>query len=255
MNIDTETEIEDATQKLVRSDDAGEDARLRQELSKFHEQLRARQDELMKVEADWSEFRLRYMQTVGARYSELEEVERLISEIQGANATQHEAEESQEAEPEPEVESQSHDEVRFQPLRQMRKLFWRVAKMFHPDLAGDEAERERRHKLMTEANQAYAEGDTERLTSLLEDEEQNFAPLASPTGERRTALRTEIAKLRRELRRIEDDIKRITEADFFYLKTKTDEAARSGRDLLSEMAARVAEQTINARRKLEELQL
>jgi hypothetical protein len=249
----TFTEIENAQQSLVRSDDADEDARLRRELSEAQEQLRARREELAAIEAEWSEFRARYMRTVGARYAELEEVERLISELQLTNAVEEESE-AEKLEDESEAELKTQDDGTFQPLRQMRKLFWRVAKMFHPDLADDEVDRQRRHTLMTEATQAYAEGDAERLTSLLEDEEQNIEPLSSPERERRTGERTEIAQLRRESRRIEDEIKRITGADFFYLKTKTDEAARSGRDLLSEMAARVIEQTINARRRLEELQ-
>lgn len=194
---------------LLLTTDADEDARLNQELNELGEQLRLRREELAKIEIEWSEFRTRYMQTVGSRYAELEEVERLIAESPGAEAVEETAEE-QEAESSA-FEPQAPVEGTFQPIRQMRKLFWRVAKMFHPDLAaGDEAERQRRHALMSEANQAYAEGDAERLTSLLEDEQSNVERNVEPQSERLIALRTEIAQRGRELRQVEDEIKRIS---------------------------------------------
>lgn len=49
----------------------------------------------------------------------------------------------------------------------VRKLFRDVAKMIHPDVAGDE-ERDRRHALMVEANRAYALGDEAQLRAILD---------------------------------------------------------------------------------------
>jgi hypothetical protein len=240
---------------LVSDDVANEEIALQRELDTLTAQLRAGTQELATLETAWSDFRSRYMQTVGRRYGELEEVEALIAEALAAKGVPEEVAVEEEALPEEEPElAAAVSGATFQPLKQMRKLFWRVAKMFHPDLASDEAERERRHTLMSEANQAYQDGDAERLTSLLEDEQPaGIDPLDSATRERRALLRTQVALLRRELRAVEIEIKRITDNDFYYFKTKADEAATHGRDLLGDMEARVAEQILSARRRLEEL--
>jgi len=256
MKPDTATrEFSSALPVLVSDDVANEEIALQRELAALDVQLRASKHELATLETAWSDFRTRYMQTVGRRYGELEEVEALIADALAAKGVSEEptVEEEEEAEEEPELTS-AVSGASFQPLKQMRKLFWRVAKMFHPDLASDEAERERRHTLMSEANQAYQDGDAERLTSLLEDEQPaEIEPLDSATRERRAMLRTQVAQLRRELRAIEIEIKRITDNDFYYFKTKAEEAATRGRDLLGDMEARVAEQILSARRRLEEL--
>lgn len=251
----TKREPTSAMPVLVSDDVANEETVLQRELAALTEQLRTSKLELATLETGWSDFRTRYMQTVGNRYGELEEVEGQIAEALAAKGVVEETVNEEEDEPEAEPEAtESENGASFQPLKQMRKLFWRVAKMFHPDLASDETERERRHSLMSEANQAYKDGDTERLTSLLEDEQPaEFDSFDSATRERRALLRTQVAQLRRELRQVEIEIKRITENDFYYFKTKAEEAARSGRDLLGDMEARVAEQIVNARRRLEEL--
>ncbi|MFN2456524.1 MAG: hypothetical protein ABR577_20225, partial [Pyrinomonadaceae bacterium] len=56
----------------------------------------------------------------------------------------------------------------------LRKLFWSVARMFHPDHAADEKEARRRHTIMAEASRAYRDGDIESLHTLLGDEQLQF---------------------------------------------------------------------------------
>lgn len=256
MKSDTATrETPSAIPVLVSADVANEEIALQRELATLTEQLRTSREELSTLEKEWNDFRARYMLTVGKRYAELEEVEGLIAEVLTAKGVNEQptVESDKEAD-EASDSNESESVVSFQPLKQMRKLFWRVAKMFHPDLAADEMERERRHTLMSEANQAYQDGDAERLTSLLEDEQPAEVDLLdSATRERRAILRTQVAQLRRDLRATETEIKRITDNDFYYFKTKAEDAAKRGRDLLGDMEARVAEQIVNARRRLEEL--
>ncbi len=55
----------------------------------------------------------------------------------------------------------------------VRKLFRDVARIIHPDLAGDEHTRDRRHALMIQANRAYAMRDEEQLRRILESWERS----------------------------------------------------------------------------------
>src|SRR4029450_12274332 len=49
-----------------------------------------------------------------------------------------------------------------------RRLFRQLARLIHPDLAGDPQERERRTNLMVAANDAYEQGDVAALERLLQ---------------------------------------------------------------------------------------
>ncbi|HEX3213369.1 MAG TPA: J domain-containing protein, partial [Actinomycetota bacterium] len=50
-----------------------------------------------------------------------------------------------------------------------KRLFRQLARLIHPDLAGDPEERERRTNLMVAANDAYEQGDLAALERMLED--------------------------------------------------------------------------------------
>ena len=56
------------------------------------------------------------------------------------------------------------------PSAELRDLFRQAAKQFHPDLAGDDAERARRTKLMAALNSAYQAGDADAIRRMLAGE-------------------------------------------------------------------------------------
>jgi hypothetical protein len=51
----------------------------------------------------------------------------------------------------------------------LKSLFREVAKRVHPDLTSDETDRQRRGRLMAEANCAFEKADANRLTKILEE--------------------------------------------------------------------------------------
>jgi hypothetical protein len=53
------------------------------------------------------------------------------------------------------------------PSDELRGLYRQAARTLHPDLAGSEAERERRHGLMAEVNLAYGRGDIDQIRRIL----------------------------------------------------------------------------------------
>jgi hypothetical protein len=58
---------------------------------------------------------------------------------------------------------------RVRPSEEARKAYRELVRKAHPDLAQDDAERERREAFLVRVNRAYADGDTEALATLLEE--------------------------------------------------------------------------------------
>ena len=130
--------------------------------------LEERRAELSALQEEFREFKERYARTVGGRLAELAGVE---AEIRRAEARFAGLEED--------VEEEGDDRPDFEGTAPsaapgksgLRKLFWSVARMFHPDHAADEEEARRRHQIMAEASRAYRDGDVESLSTLLDDEQ------------------------------------------------------------------------------------
>jgi hypothetical protein len=215
--------------------------------------LDARRSELRALQEGLREFKARYAQIVGRRLAELSEIERAIRTAEKrrlgiADAPGAESDET--------VTEDGADESDLEPLpakAALRKLFWAIARMFHPDHAANEHEAQRRHSIMAEASRAYREGDAASLHTLLGDEElQSFC--ASGHGVSAVEdLNGRVLRLQEELRTIEFGIKRIRQDGLYRLKLSVEEAAGQGRDALDEMAQRIDRQISKARRRLEHL--
>jgi hypothetical protein len=219
------------------------------EVARLETLLAERRAELSALQEEMREFKARYTQTVGSRLAELAEVEQEIKEAEerrlgvGADEEEEDAEETR----------QPHD-ARGVPVKTaLRKLFWSVARMFHPDHAGDEHEARRRHSIMAEASRAYREGDVESLNTLLGDEQlQSFCATTRPPEEEED-LADRLLSLREELRTVEFGLKRLTQDGLFRLKRRADAEAAEGRDALAAEAERIQRQIVKARRRLEHL--
>ncbi|HEY0101306.1 MAG TPA: hypothetical protein VGB76_20450, partial [Pyrinomonadaceae bacterium] len=144
------------------------------EVARLETLLSERQLELTTLQEEMHKFKARYTQIVGSRLAELAEVEQAIRE---AEARLHGAPEDEPVEGEPGGATKTGKAATAETLalgNSLRKLFWSVAKLFHPDHASDESEARRRHQIMVEASRAYREGDAESLSTLLGDEELQF---------------------------------------------------------------------------------
>ncbi|HYJ44963.1 MAG TPA: hypothetical protein VEV81_00015 [Pyrinomonadaceae bacterium] len=222
---------------------------LEQEISNLGALLVERRAELGRLQQELREFKSRYTQRIGAPLAELSEVERAIKE---AEARLFDIEAESETEEADDSDAAEHA-MSASGKTALRKLFWSVARLFHPDHAADEKEAERRHAVMAEASRAYQEGDVESLNTLLGDEQLQFfctSPGADEVEEDATAR---LLRLKGELLTIEYGIKRIRQDGLYRLKLKVDEDALAGRDALSLMAENINRQIIKARRRLEHL--
>jgi curved DNA-binding protein CbpA len=124
--------------------------------------------------------------------------------------------------------------------QQIKRLYRQLARRFHPDLAGDPAERAYRTEKMTAINDAYAARSLAELVAL--SERQDMAHFSTEkrgqTEEQMVrALEEEIGRIHRRLHQIRFEINNLPNRSSIQLSLEVKMARRQGRDLLAEMAA------------------
>lgn len=117
----------------------------------------------------------------------------------------------------------------------LKTLYRRLARRFHPDFALDEADREFRTGVMMAINAAYTAGDLQRLQELTDQPDPQRPDYSDE--DLADALLREVAHCRRRIAEIEKELGRLRRHPSYSLKTRVDEAAKHGRDLLEELAA------------------
>jgi hypothetical protein len=236
---------------LYSSSEKSAHADLAQEIARLEALLIERRGELVALQEELREFRALYTQLIGGRLAELAEVERAIKEAEKEALGINHAEVDDEASAD---KTEHATATNAAPVKiTLRKLFWSVARMFHPDHASDEGEARRRHSIMAEASRAYREGDLESLHTLLGDEELRSYCASAQVDEDEEDKAARLLSLREELRTVEYGIKRIRQDGLYRLKLSTDQEALQGRDALAAQAAQLDRQISKARRRLEHL--
>ena len=212
--------------------------------------LDERRAELSALQEQFRAFKERYARVVGGRLSELAEVE---AEIRRAEARLDGLEEADGGADEGAPDFYGTAPSAAPAKSGLRKLFWSVARMFHPDHASDEEEARRRHAIMAEASRAYRDGDVESLSTLLDDEQlQSYCATSARDDEPEDAA-ARLLHLKEELITIEFGIKRLRQDRLYHLMLKTAEEEREGRDALAQMAATVTRKIAKARNRLAHL--
>jgi hypothetical protein len=217
------------------------------EIERLETLLGERKAELARLQDELREFKARYTHVVGGPLAELAELERAIR-----------AAEEQRLGIEADDDTSDADDAASSGAppagATLRRLFWSVAKLFHPDHAADQSEAGRRHAIMAEASRAYREGDAESLNTLLGDEDlQFYCASARGDGAAEEDAATRLFNLKEELRTVEFGIKRVRQDGLYQLKLRAEEEAARGRDTLAETAERTRRQIAKARRRLEHL--
>jgi hypothetical protein len=201
---------------------------LRVEISRLEHLLSEKQEELRELQKEFHEFRMRYAKVVGRYLMELSELEAAIR-----------MEESEDVESPALIKTEGS----------LKKLFWSVARIFHPDHAKDEGEARNRHAIMVEANRAYEEGDVESLEALLGDNQiVSFCRSGQDEG-----AAHQLVRLKEEIRTIEFGMKRVKQNSLYNIWLSVIESDKEGRDLLSEMAEDLKRQIFKAKNRLENL--
>jgi chromosome segregation ATPase len=222
--------------------------RKREELAAIRATLAERELELVDLRRQLAAFEGRYLRQVGALYAELDEWKARISELRArldpSHASKAQAEEAREQARQTyeDAHGQSSETHEFAPSPELKRLYREVARRVHPDLATDDADRERRTRFMAEANRAYAAGDADALRRIL-DEFQDGAETATGEGIGAELIRIirQISQAIARLAAIEHEIATLRESEIAKLARDFEKAIEENRDLLAELATSVRE--------------
>jgi hypothetical protein len=240
---------------LVGPDRAGDDLEaLRARVSELEAVLDERATEADRVERDLDMFAARYKQEVGTLHEQLDRLELDIAEAELGELSKQVAEGRTAPIGTPPVSGSgpaTASTARF-TSDAVRKLFRDVARMVHPDLAGDEHTRDRRHALMIEANRAYALRDEERLRQILEAWERSpEAVQGSDPAAMRLRLERRLAQIEEHLDRYARDLATLQASPLHDLKAAVDAAAARGQDLVADMVRRLKRDIMAATNRLD----
>ena len=233
-------------------------ARKREELALLQTRLAERELFLTNLRVELSAFEGQYLRQVGTLYAELDEwnakIAERIAEEEGTEESRSAAAQArtQAEESDSAVHGEAAKVQAFIPSAGLKDLYREVARRVHPDLATDEADRQKREHLMAEANAAYQRGDADALRRILEEYE------SSPESVRGAGIAADLIRVIRQIRQvtsrlcqIELDIASLIDSDIAKLRAKADAARAEGRQLLTEMADDVRRCIDVARRRFQ----
>ena len=226
--------------------------RRREELAQVEAELVQRDSQLAGVKVGLSAFEVRYLTVVGHRYDELAKIEKQIAKIQGL--------EFDEDADTYDGDSLADDEVGCGQNRlhtdKLKKLYKEVARKFHPDLTSCPQERQHRHQLMIEVNNAYESGAEEKLQELLEaGASLEAVETSGAMSAEMILLLRKIAEAKQRLVEIETEIADITASEIYKLKQRVETAEVREDDLFADLVLQVDRQIKKAQNRLFHLKL
>ena len=247
---------------------AEELARRKAQLLVLSHQLLERERGLDAFRGELHAFETSYRKALGARYARLDELAERLDETamdnghrpdepdpdgdgpadrypgQGVPGGQNWAWGEREPDKEPEPRAPVSDEA--------KRLFRQLARLIHPDLAGDPQERERRTNLMVAANDAYEQGDVAALERLLEDWHASPEAVtgAGAAAELERTLRR-IAQVEASMAGIDEELAELEASAMGWLRRRVEKAAREGWDLLAHMVRELDRQISEAQLELD----
>jgi hypothetical protein len=238
-------------------------ARKRAELDALESQLAQRELDLATTLADLAAFEARYLAVLGPRFAERDALEARLASALAPERPDGSTPPGRAAQPQTTAEEAAltrgqppadQPPTPFMPSERLKRLYRAVARRVHPDLAVDAATRERRSRLMAEANEAYRAGDTVRLRAVAHTwvSDPDAVEGAGPAADLVRVIRM-LAQAESRLQAIDAECARLKESDLWHLRTAADEAAAEGVDLLMQLATQLDAEIAADRQRLSAL--
>lgn len=236
----------------------------KKELSFLQLELTEKELSLSTLKGEIHQFEKRYNQTVGSKYVELDEVRAQILDLSSRLDPQKE-DLRQEAEAAREHAQQTSEETSwaedkptsnkgFFPTDALKKLFRKAAKKIHPDLATDLQDRERRHRLMAELNQAYDDLCEIRIREIIEEwEDKSESEKSAAIGIQLVRCIRKISQIKARLEEIQIEWNDLENSDMFQLKEHIENESQKGRDIIQEMINDIDERIIRVKTRVRKL--
>jgi hypothetical protein len=207
--------------------------------------LAEKEVELATLENELGFFESRYARAVGVLFAELDELEKEIAKElfrlhpeekykRGFESAQRKANNSRRAVNE---KIGQGEKKAFTPSKELKELFYKVAKTVHPDHATNDDEIEYRNILMARANEAFHNEDKETLEQILvEWEHRDKKSIHKELPSKKLdLLEKKVFQIKLRLKEIEVKIHELKQSELYQLMLKVNQAENRGRDLLSEM--------------------
>lgn len=231
-------------------------------LERLKDRLADREEEMADLRAELEQFEANYSMQVGRLYAELDEIEAEIAEEEyklvpddeeikkKAEELRRRAEESAARA----LEAAEAAEKKWEPTVEAKKAYHNLARTIHPDLALDAVEKEKRHALMAQLNQAYSSGDQSKLNKLVE-EFRNSPDLVKgdSIGDELVRAIRQIFQIKLRLEELKTERSSVETSELFALREKMRSEMAEGRDMVAQMSARTVVQIRKSQRRLENL--
>jgi hypothetical protein len=230
-------------------------------LDRLKDRLADREEDLADLHAELELFAGKYKIEVARYYADLDELEAEIAEeelklVPDDEEIKKRVEELRRraAESAAEAETDSDGETEFKPTAEAKKAYHNLARIIHPDLALDTDEKERRHVLMAQLNDAYSSGDQARLNKLAEDFRDSPDLISGDSiGDNLVRAIRQIYQIKKRLVEIHKEMAAAKKSETYDLREKAEAEKREGRDMFSQMSSRAKIQIMRMERRLANL--
>ncbi|UCG33446.1 MAG: J domain-containing protein [Phycisphaerales bacterium] len=142
------------------------------------------------------------------------------------------------------------DELTPREEQLLRRLYRKLAVMYHPDLQLDPEAKRDCEVIMARLNALYRAKDLEGLEIIAEQSVKVVRQVFASKAEYREWLETRVVRLRAAIRELEKEMEELRTSDLAVLKRRHDDAKRAGRDFLREMSEELKAQYEEQRQEL-----
>lgn len=247
----------------MNSSPAPEEIELNKKLAlrdRLADRLASFEEEMANLRTELERFEVRYVIEVGRLYAEQDEIDAQIAEEEAKLVPddveiQNRAEELRRRAEESAARAAAAEIVeRPAPTTEAKKAYHNLARVIHPDLATEAAEKKKRHVMMARLNAAYSAGDQTMLDKLAE--ELRISPdvvTGSSMGDDLVRVIRQISQIKRRFRELKEERNASEASELFLLLMKVRDEMDEGRDLLRQMAERARSYIKKSQRRLENL--
>lgn len=231
----------------------------RQMLERLKDRLANWEEEVTELRAELEQTEANYKMQVGRYYAELDEIEAQIAEeelklVPDDEEIKKKVEELRRRAEESVAEvdeAKEHCNHKFNPTPEAKKAYHSLAKLIHPDLAIDNAERERRHVLMAKLNDAYADGDQKLLNKLVDEFRDSPDMIRGDSvGDNLVRVIRQIFQVTARLRELKNEKFTLELSEAYAMREKIREEQLLGRDYFKQMAERTKTFILKSERRL-----